>query len=144
MTFPTQKLSFDLKWNTTISALSYLNNSTGQNVTSFHLNKRYPLLHFELLPALVPPPPAHSATSESRCAIGFLCVQQTSLYRWLCHSRCVEFSTTWQVPTDLLHRPLLPIEKVDARGKSLLHLAYEIPHFSKRFLAKPYEISDFL
>ena len=31
-----------------------------------------------------------------------------------------------------------------SRGKSLQHLAYELSHFQKGFLAKAYEISDFL
>ena len=36
------------------------------------------------------------------------------------------------------------IESDFLRGKSLQHLAYEICHFSKGFLAQAYEISDFL
>ena len=35
------------------------------------------------------------------------------------------------------------IPSYKARGKSLQHLAYEISHFSKGFLAETYEISDF-
>ena len=38
---------------------------------------------------------------------------------------------------------LLGLEEVEARGKSLQRLAYEIYHFSKGFLAYAYEIYDF-
>ena len=34
--------------------------------------------------------------------------------------------------------------RVNARGKSLQYLAYEISYFSKEFLPKVYEISYFL